>query len=143
MALGSVTEISAAAGQHLDMRFIEVDGSWQEAGPLRFRAIEVEHVPYLRCFGFVMEMEGRRVGYSGDVHPCGGLDELAGLCDVLVLECNGPHPPPVTHMDAEAVAALRRKFPAVPFVLTHLGEGVDAGGIPDVIVPKDFETLTL
>src|SRR5262249_32704136 len=105
--------------------------------------IEVDHVPQLRCFGFVMEMEGRRIGYSGDVHPCGGLDELAGACDVLVLECNGPHPPPVTHMDAESVDGLRRKFPGVPFVLTHLGEGVDAGEIPDVIVPKDFETLTL
>jgi ribonuclease BN (tRNA processing enzyme) len=143
MALGSVTEIAAAAQRLLDMRFVEVDGSWQTAGPLRFRAIEVEHVPRLRCFGYVMEMEGRRVGYSGDVHPCAGLDELAGACDVLVLECNGPHPPPLTHMDVEAVDRLRRKFPAVPFVLTHLGEGVDAGEIPDVTVPKDFETLTL
>jgi ribonuclease BN (tRNA processing enzyme) len=143
MALGSVTEIAVAARERLDLRYVEVDGSWQEAGPLRFRAIEVEHVPQLRCFGFVMEMEGRRIGYSGDVHPCGGLDELAGACDVLVLECNGPHPPPVTHMDAQSVEMLRRKFPGVPFVLTHLGEGVDAGEIPDVIVPKDFETLTL
>ena len=40
-------------------------------------------------------------------------------------------------------AGCAEKFPAVPFVLTHLGEGVDAGGIPDVTVPKDFDTLTL
>jgi ribonuclease BN (tRNA processing enzyme) len=143
MALGSVTDIAAAAHQRFDLRYVEVDGSWQEAGPLRFRAIEVEHVPQLRCFGYVMEMEGRRIGYSGDVHPCGGLEELAGACDVLVLECNGPHPPPVSHMDLESVEALRRKFPAVPFVLTHLGEGIESPGIPDVIVPKDFDTLTL
>ncbi len=45
MALGAVTDIVAAAHRQLDVRFIEVDGSWQEAGPLRFRAIEVEHVP--------------------------------------------------------------------------------------------------
>ena len=45
MALGAVTDIAAAAQRQLDMRYVEVDGSWQEAGPLRFRAIEVEHVP--------------------------------------------------------------------------------------------------
>ena len=143
MALGSVTDITTAAHEHLDVRYVEVDGTWQEAGALRFRAVEVEHVPHLRCFGYVMELEGRRVGYSGDVHLCSGLEELAGACDVLVLECNGPHPPPVTHMDTKSVEALRRKFPDVPFVLTHLGEGVDGGGIPDVITPEDFDTLTL
>ncbi len=143
MALGAVTDILAHAHRRFDMRFIEVDGSWQDAGPLRFRAIEVEHVPDLRCFGYLIEREGRRIGYSGDVRPCRGLEELAGASDILVLECNGPHPPPVTHMDIESVRALRDRFPAVPFVLTHLGEGVEAEGIPDVIVPADFETLTL
>jgi ribonuclease Z len=143
MALGAVTDIVASAHRLLDVRYIEVDGSWQEAGPLRFRAIEVEHVPTLRCFGYVLERDGRRIGYSGDVHPCSGLDDLAGSCDVLVLECNGPHPPPVTHMDVDSLQALRQKFPAVPFVLTHLGEDIDASGIPDVTVPSDFDSLTL
>jgi ribonuclease BN (tRNA processing enzyme) len=143
MALGSVTDIAAAAHGRFDLRYVEVDGSWQDVGPLRFRAVEVEHVPHLRCFGYIMELQGRRVGYSGDVHPCPGLDDLAGACDVLVLECNGPHPPPVTHMDVESVEALRRKFPDVPFVLTHLGEDVDPGEIPDVTMPNDFDTLTL
>ena len=46
MALGAVTDIVAAAHRLLDLRYVEVDGSWQEAGPLRFRAIEVEHVPH-------------------------------------------------------------------------------------------------
>jgi ribonuclease BN (tRNA processing enzyme) len=143
MGLGAVSNIVADAHRRLDMRYIEVDGSWQDAGPLRFRAIEVEHVPDLRCYGYVLQWDGRRVGYSGDVRPCRGLDELAGACDTLILECNGPHPLPVTHMDVESVTALRQKFPGVPFVLTHLGEDVDAGGIPDVTVPDDFDRVTL
>lgn len=147
MALGAVSDIMDGARRRLDFRFVEVDGSWQDAGPLRFRAVEVEHVPDLRCFGYVFDRDGHTLGYSGDVHPCPGLDELAGASDVLVLECNGPHPPPLTHMDVESVRALRDKFPGVTFVLTHLGEGVDvavgAAGLADVVVPADFETLTL
>ena len=62
----------------LDLRFIEVDGTWQQAGPLRFRAVEVEHVPYLRCFGYLFDRGGAdgRL-FSGDTTPCDGPHELA------------------------------------------------------------------
>jgi ribonuclease Z len=143
MRLGSVPEIQQHAHRHLEMRYVEVDGSWQEAGPLRFRAIEVEHVPYLRCFGYVFDRSGRSIGYSGDTRPCPGLDELVGACDTVILECNGPHPPPPSHMDEASVLELRNRFPGVPFVLTHVGEHVVAAGIPDAVLPDDFATLEI
>jgi len=143
MRLGGVLNVHDAAHAAMDMRYVEVDGSWQDAGPLRFRAVEVEHVPHLRCFGFVFDRGEQMVGYSGDTRPCAGLDELAESCAVLVLECNGPHPPPAVHMDVPDVRALRERFPGVRLVFTHMGEGIDDGGIADVVVPEDFQTLTL
>ena len=143
MRVAALPDIQHAASTQIDLRYIEVDGSWQHAGRLRFRAIEVEHVPYLSCYGYLFDIDGRTIGYSGDTRPCAGLDELAGASDVLVLECNGRHPPPVSHMDSESVRALRSRFPDLPFVLTHLGEGIDAAGIADTYVPEDFETLRL
>jgi ribonuclease Z len=143
MRLGGVMNVHDAVHALRDVRYVEVDRSWQEAGSLRFRAIEVEHVPHLECFAFVFNRGNRTVGYSGDTRPCPGLDELVGACDVVVLECNGPHPPPQVHMDTPDVKALRERFPAVRFVFTHMGEGVDAAGIADVIVPQDFETVEL
>jgi len=144
MDLGGVLSIQDAAHDLLDVRYVEVDGTWQEAGPLRFRAVEVEHVEHLRCYGFLFERDGRVVGYSGDTRPCAGLEELAGAADVLVLECNGPHPsPPLVHMDVDSVAALRGRHPGVPFVLTHLGPGIVADDIADVVVPADFDVVDL
>jgi ribonuclease Z len=140
MRVGSVTGVHEEAHKGLDIRYIEVDGGWQEAGRLRFRAIAVDHVPYLQCFGYLIDRGDRIVGYSGDTQPCAGLDELAGASDVLVLECNGRHPGP-SHMDIESVRSLRGRFPAVPFFLTHLGLDIDAAGIPDVVIPDDFETF--
>ena len=102
----------------------------------------VEHVPHLRCFGYLLDRGGRTIGYSGDTQPCAGLDELVGAADIAVLECNGRHPEP-THMDLEAIRSLRDRFPAVPFVLTHVGLDVDASGIVDAVLPDDFETLNL
>lgn len=142
MRLGAVRNVHDAAHAELDLRYLEVDGSWQDAGRLRFRAIEVEHVPHLRCFAYLLDRGDRTIGYSGDTQPCAGLDELVGASDTVVIECNGRHPEP-SHMDIEAIRSLRVRFPAVRFVLTHMGLGVDAAGIADVVAPEDFETLNL
>ena len=142
-AVGSVTEMGRA---NLDLRFVEVDGTWQEAGPLRFRAVEVVHVPYLRCFGYLFDRGGQIVGYSGDTTPCDGLSELAREAEVLVVECNGRHTPPgvpASHMDEESVRALQAAHPDVHLVLTHLGEQVDTASMTGVTVPDDFERLTV
>lgn len=131
------------AHERLDLRFVDVDGSWQEAAGLRFRAVEVEHVPYLRCFGYLFERDGRHVAYSGDVRPCAGLEELAAASDVLVLECNGAHEGPRTHMHEADVRELHQRYPDVRLVLTHLGEQVDTASMPGVTIPDDFERLTV
>jgi ribonuclease BN (tRNA processing enzyme) len=144
-AVGSVTEMGHA---NLDLRFVEVDGDWQEAGPLRFRAVEVVHVPYLRCFGYLFDRDqgSQVIGYSGDTTPCDGLSELAREAEVLVVECNGRHTPPGvagSHMDEESVRALQAAHPDVHLILTHLGEQVDTASMTGVTIPDDFERLTV
>ena len=140
MELGGVPDVQQNVHDVVDIQYIEVDRTWQQAGPVRFRAVEVEHVPHLECFGYVIERGDRTVGYSGDTRLCAGLDEIAAAVDVLVLECNGRHPWP-THMDLGSVRTLRERHPDVPFVLTHVGDDVDTGGIPDTVLPDDFDTL--
>jgi ribonuclease Z len=161
MEAGAVGSVAATASERLDLRFVVVDGSWQEAGPLRFRAVEVVHVPYLRCFGYLFERgaeqdadadagtgQAQLIGYSGDVTPCAGLTELATEADVLVVECNGRHTPPgvpTSHMDEESIRALAAAHPDTHLILTHLGEQVDTASLvgPGVTIPDDFERLTV
>jgi ribonuclease Z len=143
---GAVGSVTALAYANLDLRFVEVDRGWQEAGNLRFRAVEVDHVPYLRCFGYLFDRGDRMVAYSGDTTPCAGLTELARQADVLVVECNGRHTPPgvpTSHMDEESVRALRAAHPDVHLILTHMGEQVDTASLRDVTIPDDFERLTV
>jgi len=141
--VGAVRSVLDMARKRLDLRFVEVDETWQQAGPLRFRAVEVEHVPYLRCFGFLFDRGAQTVAYSGDVRPCAGLNELAENADVLVLECNGTHEGPRTHMDEADVRELHEAHPGVHLVLTHLGEQVDTTLMPEVTIPDDFDRLTV
>jgi ribonuclease Z len=114
---------------------------------LRFRAVEVVHVPYLRCFGYLFERAGQVIAYSGDTTPCEGLSDLAREADVLVVECNGRHTGspgvPPSHMDEESIRQLRGAHPDLHLVLTHLGEQVDTTSMPGVTIPDDFERLTV
>lgn len=144
--LGGVPNIQRAAEATVDLRFVEVDETWQDAGPLRFRAVRVDHVAHLECYGYLFERDGRTISYSGDTRPCPGLDELTAASDVLIVECNGAHADktqPVTHMDEDALVALRDRHPDVPFILTHIGANVDTSHIADVTVPEDFQRLTI
>jgi ribonuclease BN (tRNA processing enzyme) len=142
---GAVGGVTAMARERLDLRFVEATatGQWQEAGPLRFRAVEVEHVPYLRCFGYLFERGERVVAYSGDVKPCAGLTELAQESDVLVLECNGRHDGPPSHMHEGSVQELAAQHPGLHIIVTHLGEQVDVAKLEGITVPSDFERLTV
>jgi ribonuclease BN (tRNA processing enzyme) len=141
--VGGLPNVDTLAHERLDMHFVDVDGEWQEAGPLRFRAVEVDHVPYLRCYGFLFERPGQVVAYSGDTTPCPGLSELARESDVLVVECNGSHEGPRTHMNEASIRELQAAHPGVHLVLTHLGEQVDTASMPGVTIPADFERLTV
>ena len=64
------------------------------------------------------------MAYSGDVRPCPGLSELARLSELMVLECNGRHDGPVSHMHEDNVLALSAENPALRIIVTHLGEQV-------------------
>jgi ribonuclease BN (tRNA processing enzyme) len=140
---GAVGGVTKMARERLDLRFVEATGEWQEAGPLRFRAVEVEHVPYLRCFGYLFARGHRVVAYSGDVKPCAGLSELARESDVLVLECNGHYDGPASHMHEGSVQELAAQHPALHIIVTHLGEQVDVAKLEGITVPSDFERLTV
>ena len=100
-------------------------------------------MPYLRCFGFLFERPGQVVAYSGDTTPCPGLSEVARESDVLVVECNGAHEGPRTHMEEASIRELQAAHPDVHLVLTHLGEQVDTASMPGVTVPADFERLSV
>jgi len=147
MRVGGMHEVHHIAHQRCDIRYVEAagDGSPQVAGGLRLRAIEVEHMPQLRSYAYVLELDGLTLGYSGDTGPCAALDKVAGQVDVLVVECTGPQTGGVkpVHLDAPDVSDLQHRFPNVRIVLTHIGASADTASLEGCIAPSDLETITL
>jgi len=139
--LDHLVAASSARSGGFPIHYVEVNEAQQEAGGLRFCAVRVEHDPALACFGYLIEQDGQTIGYSGDTTLCDGLRRIAAGADALVLECNQAHGRPRIHMSLDGVRTLRGEFPALPFVLTHMGADVTAPAIPNVRLPNDLETL--
>jgi ribonuclease Z len=125
------------------LHYVEVTGEPQQAGSVRFRAVRVDHDPALDCFGYLIEVDGRTIGYTGDTTLCPGLREIAANADVLVSECNTHDTVSPVHMTFADIRALRAEFPDLPLVLTHHANDVDDGSLPNVRVPKDLETIEI
>jgi ribonuclease BN (tRNA processing enzyme) len=66
-------------------RLSEHDGATSLTfGGLSLQPIATQH--YIPCWGFRIESGGRRLAYTADTAPCGGLTDLADGADLLLSE---------------------------------------------------------
>jgi ribonuclease Z len=140
-ALDHVVGQARARPDVFTLHYVEVTEQPQQAGPVQFRAVRVDHDPVLECFGYLIEVDGRTIGYSGDTTLCPGLREIAANADTLVMECNSHSTESPVHLTFSDVTIIREQFPSLPIVLTHHARDVDDGGLPNVRAPRDFETI--
>ncbi|HSK93343.1 MAG TPA: MBL fold metallo-hydrolase [Candidatus Angelobacter sp.] len=116
-------------------RLSEHDGS----SPMRFAGMEmtpVETVHFIPCWGFRMEADGRRLAYTADTAPCGGLEDLADGAHLLLSEAtlrtldeDAQAPEQRGHLLPSEAGETARRAGAARLILTHLpveGDGEEA-----------------
>lgn len=113
-------------------RLSEHDGSSSMTfGGLDMRPIETVH--FIPCWGFRMEAEGRRLAYTADTAPCGGLEDLADGADLLLSEAtlrtldeDAQPPEQRGHLLPAEAGETATRAGAKRLLLTHLP--IDDGG---------------
>ncbi len=107
-------------------RLSEHDGSTPLAFEgLTLRPIETQH--YIPCWGFRIEADGRRLAYTADTAPCGGLSDLADSADLLLSEAtlrsldeDAVPPEPRGHLTPAEAGIAARDGGSRRLMLTHL-----------------------
>jgi ribonuclease BN (tRNA processing enzyme) len=107
-------------------RLSEHDGSSSfEFGPLSLTPVETQH--YIPCWGFRIEADGRRLAYTADTAPCGGLTDLADSADLLLSEAtlrsldeDAAPPEPRGHITPAEAGTAAREGRSRRLMLTHL-----------------------
>jgi ribonuclease BN (tRNA processing enzyme) len=98
--------------------------------PVRFGALSLTPVQtqhYIPCWGFRAEADGRRLAYTADTAPCGGLRELADDADLLLSEAtlrsldeDAVPPEPRGHLLPAEAGEAARDGGSRRLMLTHL-----------------------
>ena len=90
-----------------------------EAGGYAVERLAVAHGAKEQCFGYVLEKDGVRVGFSGDTSMCPALEEMAGKCRHLVCECTLSSAS-AKHMGVDALLILHSACPDCRLYTTHM-----------------------
>jgi len=105
--------------------------------PIRFGSLTItprETQHYIPCWGFRVEGDGQRLGYTADTAPCPGLSDLADDADLLLSEAtlrsldeDAQPPEPRGHLAPAEAGIAARDGGARRLLLTHLPvDGDDA-----------------
>jgi ribonuclease BN (tRNA processing enzyme) len=114
--------------QHFEacFRLGEHDGSSQlPFDGLAVTPIQTQH--YIPCWGFRLDADGRRLAYTADTAPSGGLSDLATDADLLLSEAtlrtldeDARPPEPRGHLTPAEAGEAARAAGARRLLLTHL-----------------------
>ncbi len=118
-------------------RLSEHDGSTPVAfGGMSLTPIETQH--YIPCWGFRIESDGKRLAYTADTAPCGGLVDLADGPDLLLSEAtlrsldeDAAPPEPRGHLTPAEAGEAAREGGARRLMLTHLPVNGNGGWAVD------------
>jgi ribonuclease BN (tRNA processing enzyme) len=90
-------------------------------GEARVTAIPVHHVPELTSFGYLVEVRGRRMLYSGDTAWTDDLAAQAQGVDLFICECSTYETRLDIHVSYPEIAARAQELGCHRVLLTHLG----------------------
>lgn len=90
------------------------------------KSFKIEFTPvnhnHNKGFGFVLSMDGKKIGYTGDTEYFKELDEYFKGVDVLIANVFKPKPDSyIGHITVESAIELAKGAKPKLFVLTHMG----------------------
>jgi ribonuclease BN (tRNA processing enzyme) len=98
------------------------DGCDVEVAGYRFRAAAVVHSTGPSLAYAITGPDGVTVGFSGDSTLCAGLERVAGMSDLMVVECTGWDGPVPSHLWGGEVRELIARHPGTRFLVSHVVE---------------------
>ncbi|MCF6178057.1 MAG: MBL fold metallo-hydrolase [Geopsychrobacter sp.] len=92
----------------------------------RISSQPARHGRHAAACSFVIELEGRRIAYSGDTEWHAGLLSLAANSDLFICECCTFDQKLPGHINYLTLKKYKKKITAKQIILTHTGAQIDS-----------------
>lgn len=112
------------------------------SGPMRVRAVEVDHRSGAPSLALRVSLGGREVGYSGDTAWTDSLLQVSEGADLFLLECTSWQTPVPFHVCHRDVVANAHRLGAGRSLLTHMSRDVLAH-LDETALPTAWDGMSL
>lgn len=110
----------------LNLKFVSVvqNGGKYKEGNLCFESVQMNHSKKAEPVGYILSLEGKNIGFSGDTCWHDGIEPFVNACDKVLLECNFADKVGEGHIsvdELESSQVIQQLKPQI--YLSHLYEG--------------------
>lgn len=107
---------------------------------IKIETKEVKHADFKPAFGYLVEIEGKKIGFSGDSCYCDAIEDLVKESEVSVLDMSMKENGNEAHMGYTEVQEICTRYPNKKIIATHMHEATIekalANPISNLIIPE-------
>jgi ribonuclease BN (tRNA processing enzyme) len=108
------------------------------------RGFRVLHGKSTACNGYVIEIDGKKAGFSGDATKCEGLDGIVAESDVIFVDATSLKGDEDVHLGMSGCVEYALRYPEKKFYAVHRNDYDLPEDLPsNVFVPSDGEEVLI
>lgn len=113
------------------------------ADGLQVEPVKVEHGG-IKASGFIVEKDGKKIGFSGDSTMCDGIVKIAQSSDWVILDASCPQAGNALHMGLDDIYGFCTEYPNKKIITTHMYDESRMAirkDIANLVVPVDGDVF--
>lgn len=124
----------------INIEFIEHKGrnSINLNNNINIKSINVNHGTMKPCFGYIININNKTVGFSGDSTYCKAIDKIVESSDISVLDMSLKEEGNKTHMGFLDIKKICKKYPNKKIIATHMHDSTR-----EIALNNPIENLTI
>ena len=107
----------------------------------------VEHGNLKNSYGYIIEKEGKKLGFSGDSSLCKNIEEIVKNTDISILDTSLPEDGHNAHMGLNNIEFLCNKYKNKKIIATHMHDitrtKAKEKNIVNLIIPDDGDIVNI
>lgn len=108
---------------------------------IKIQSINVKHKLMKPCFGYIININNKTAGFSGDSIYCKAIDKIVESSDIAVLDMSLKNEGNKAHMGFLDIEKICKKYPNKNIIATHMPDSTREialnNPIKNLIIPKE------
>lgn len=107
---------------------------------MRIETREVQHADLKPAYGYLVEIGGKKIGFSGDSCYCVAIEKIVQEADISVLDMSMKAAGNEAHMGYQDIQEICGRYPEKKIIATHMHEATyeiaREKSIPNLMIPE-------